>query len=64
LPAWAFLSGNSSVNTHFPKDLEMRSQRTNRVSQGRAEKGVYDSLGHDLSAGEGIMKIGQLVPEI
>jgi hypothetical protein len=52
------------VNTHFLKDLEISSYRTDTFGQGRAEKGANDSFGHDLSTGEGIMKIGQLVPEI
>jgi hypothetical protein len=52
------------MNTHFPKDLEISSQRIDTVSQGKAEKGANDSYRHDLSTGEGIMKIGQSVPEI
>jgi hypothetical protein len=45
------------VNTYIPKDLEMSSWITVTVSQGMAKESANDSYGHDLSTGEGIMKI-------
>jgi hypothetical protein len=52
------------VNTHFLLDLEMSSQGTDTVGQGKVEKGADDSYGQNLSTGAGIMKIGLLDPEI
>jgi hypothetical protein len=52
------------VNTHFPKDLKMIGNSSARGSHRRTERRANESQAQDLSSGEEILSIGQLVPEI